>query len=513
MKRNLLRFVLLSVMGLFTLGVSATPDKDYLCFTANEAGSTVQLKKTGSPTEITLEYSTDGTTWSDYTIATDIALVNAGDKVYFRNTADEVTGFSTGTSTYYKFVLGGSIAASGNVMSLVDKTCQTTTIPCDYCFYNLFNGCTVLTTAPELPATTLAASCYYYMFNGCSTLTSAPALPATTLAESCYDSMFYKCSALKSAPALPATTLAESCYYRMFCNCKALMTAPELPATTLAESCYYGMFYMCSDLTSAPELPATTLEKKCYYTMFYGCSLIGDIKVAFSVWAVTSTDNFTTNWSTNVASTGAFSCPAGLTGTGAGKIPSGWTVKNTYDVTGSAIGWTSLCVNLPLTVPEGAEVYYASSVDGSTITLTQIPAGTTMAAKTAVIVKADASTTLQFDIAGAAGTSYENLFQGSSVAKARTEDVYVLAGANAENGNPQFQNYTGTTLGAHKIWLPKSAVGGATEAIQFRFDDATAISTVEMESSDDVLYNMAGQRVSSDYRGIVIKNGKKMFNL
>ena len=55
-------------------------------------------------------------------------------------------------------------------------------------------------------------------------------------------------------------------------------------------------------------------------------------------------------------------------------------------------------------------------------------------------------------------------------------------------------------------------MGGAS-SIQFRFADATAISTVEMESNDDVLYNMAGQRVSSDYRGIVIKNGKKMFNL
>jgi hypothetical protein len=45
----------------------------------------------------------------------------------------------------------------------------------------MFDGCTSLTTAPALPATTLAANCYSYMFYGCTSLTSAPALPATTL--------------------------------------------------------------------------------------------------------------------------------------------------------------------------------------------------------------------------------------------------------------------------------------------------------------------------------------------
>lgn len=34
----------------------------------------------------------------------------------------------------------------------------------------MFNGCTSLTTAPELPATTLAQGCYSNMFKGCSSL-------------------------------------------------------------------------------------------------------------------------------------------------------------------------------------------------------------------------------------------------------------------------------------------------------------------------------------------------------
>ena len=34
----------------------------------------------------------------------------------------------------------------------------------------MFQGCSNLTTAPELPATTLDSSCYYGMFQGCSKL-------------------------------------------------------------------------------------------------------------------------------------------------------------------------------------------------------------------------------------------------------------------------------------------------------------------------------------------------------
>ena len=140
------------------------------------------------------------------------------------------------------------------------------------CYYSMFNGCTSLTTAPSLPAKTLADNCYFCMFEGCTSLTKAPALPATTLANSCYRSMFDGCTALTSAPELPATTLANSCYSVMFNGCTSLTTAPELKATTLAENCYYRMFQGCTKLTTAPELKATTLADECYSGMFYGCT-------------------------------------------------------------------------------------------------------------------------------------------------------------------------------------------------------------------------------------------------
>ena len=47
------------------------------------------------------------------------------------------------------------------------------------------------------------------MFSGCTSLTEAPELFATTLAQSCYGSMFYNCTSLTKAPKLPVTTLSN----------------------------------------------------------------------------------------------------------------------------------------------------------------------------------------------------------------------------------------------------------------------------------------------------------------
>ena len=244
---------------------------DYLCFTAEEAGSTVAMKVNGTPTKRqAFEYSTDGTNWSVFTPGTTtITLANVGDKVYFRG---DNTTVSESETIYYRFVMSGKIAASGNIMSLLDTTCQSTTISNNYCYYYMFYNCTSLTTAPALPATTLAMYCYRSMFECCTSLTTAPALPATTLANSCYNYMFKDCTSLTTAPALPATTLAMYCYSGMFHNCASLTTAPALPATTLTDNCYSGMFAGCTSLTTAPALPATTLAMSCYSSMFSSCT-------------------------------------------------------------------------------------------------------------------------------------------------------------------------------------------------------------------------------------------------
>ena len=75
----------------------------------------------------------------------------------------------------------------------------------------MFSGCSELTTAPTLPAETLASFCYQGMFSGCSALTTAPELPAETLADGCYMEMFSYCSSLSSVTMLATDVSAEMC--------------------------------------------------------------------------------------------------------------------------------------------------------------------------------------------------------------------------------------------------------------------------------------------------------------
>ena len=234
-------------------------------FTAN-AASTVGLAKLSS--NQTLEYSVDeGATWNNMDTSTSVSLAQ-GDKMYVRG---QLSG-NNSNSNYTQFKMTGSIAASGNMNYIWNKNNpKSTTLSYSICGYHMFQGCTSLTTPPELPATTLTQSCYNSMFQGCTSLTTAPELPATTLTDNCYSNMFNGCTSLTTAPELPATTLARDCYYNMFQGCTSLTTAPDLPATMLLSRCYYNMFQGCTSLKTAPELPATTLANNCYNSMFKGC--------------------------------------------------------------------------------------------------------------------------------------------------------------------------------------------------------------------------------------------------
>ena len=248
--------------------------KSYLTF-SSLSSFTLKVNDATKHWDGTLEYFASDKTWTVWDGTITLSSVNNDGEyvLYLRGTGNTVI---TGNSENYRWVLTGSdIKCIGNIENLLDyATVASGEHPAmaNNCYSYMFKGCTALTQAPSLPATTLASYCYYCMFQGCTSLTQAPALPATTLASNCYNSMFYGCTALTQAPELPATTLGITCYYNMFSNCTALTQAPALPATTLAEYCYFYMFDGCTGLIQAPALPATTLANSCYQRMFQNCS-------------------------------------------------------------------------------------------------------------------------------------------------------------------------------------------------------------------------------------------------
>jgi uncharacterized repeat protein (TIGR02543 family) len=252
------------------LPATAPQENTYLTFQSTSS-FTLKVYDNTKHWDGILYYSTDTTTWNVWNGTT--TLNSVGNKLYLRGTGNTVI---TGSSTNYRWVLTGSnIECIGNIENLLDyETVALGNHPtmASACYRSMFQGCTSLTTAPSLPATTLTKACYRSMFDGCTSLTTAPSLPATTLATDCYYSMFQGCTSLTTAPSLLATTLTSACYRSMFDGCTSLTTAPSLPATTLAFNCYQFMFQDCTSLTTAPSLPATTLIDSCYYSMFEGCT-------------------------------------------------------------------------------------------------------------------------------------------------------------------------------------------------------------------------------------------------
>ena len=272
--------------------------ENYCTIEALEDGLTVSFSTNS------LLYSLDnGNSWTELPADNTTPAINSGDMISFKATG-LTPNISNGIGT---FRVNKKFNLKGNVMSMlfgdegknsydltgynyafvglfdncstlqsVSKDFLPATTLSDFCYADMFGGCTSLTTAPDLPSTRLALNCYTNMFRDCTSLTQAPELPATTLVMSCYSYMFRGCTSLFTAPELSATTLANSCYQNMFEGCTSLTQAPELPATTLFNSCYGCMFAGCSSMTTSPVLPATTLSNLCYADMFAGTNTLPD---------------------------------------------------------------------------------------------------------------------------------------------------------------------------------------------------------------------------------------------
>ena len=244
----------------------------YVTFKA-EQPQTFKMTEINGYTISGLEYSVNFGEWKTVVAYTGVDF--GGDKgcLRLRGTNTDGTASAFNKHSTIEFTDPNvKVACTGDIRTLLNWKSYSTVDTQNARFCKLFYGCTALTSAPDLPATTLANECYYGMFADCTSLASAPELKATTLEDKCYNRMFFNCTSLTSAPELKATTLATACCYYMFYGCTSLASAPKLHATKLANSCYWQMFYGCTSLTSAPELPATELANYCYYYMFYGCT-------------------------------------------------------------------------------------------------------------------------------------------------------------------------------------------------------------------------------------------------
>ena len=215
--------------GIITEGSKAEHIIPYVTFKAEEA-QTFKMTTTGTYEIKGLEYSVNNDEkWRKVEKDGKISFGGEYGDLRLRGTNHNGTAKDESYYSTIKFTDETvNVACTGDIRTLLDWKNYNIVKTDNARFCSLFETCSVLTSAPELPATKLADCCYYYMFWRCTNLTSAPVLPATTLAQECYSNMFADCTNLTSAPELPATKLAVHCYYSMFSNCPKLSSVTML---------------------------------------------------------------------------------------------------------------------------------------------------------------------------------------------------------------------------------------------------------------------------------------------
>ena len=168
----------------------------------------------------------------------------------------------------------------------------------------------------------------------------------------------------------------------------------------------------------------------------------------------------------------------------------------------------------------GATAYTVSANKTSSVTMNEMGAATIWPANAGMILKGKPGATVTISAVASDATATtigKNYLVGtgnSSKEITATEYTYVFAN-DATHGVGFYLAEGNGTLAAHKAYLDLSeAPGKAGEFLSFNFDEeeTDGISKVANASFDAnaQVYNLAGQKVGANYKGIVIVNGKKV---
>ena len=307
-------------------------DSEYFRVTniSNEAGE-FSIKNYSSGT---MEYSLDGITWNSYDLSTKPTVqVNPSSNIYLRG-----TGFTNTISNDPVIDFNKNYTIGGNFMSLSNyATMDSVSIinSSNYILY-AFNNQTNLVSAGDMNfgiITRIETSGCYNMFQGCTSLTTAPDMSSVTSIEGCRN-MFKGCTSLTTAPDLSNVTLIEyqSCD-SMFQGCTSLTTVPDLSSlTTVYSSGCNNMFRGCTSLTTAPDLSSlTSVYSSSCSNMFNGCTNLSSVTAPnIDTWNTSNFSNWLLSAGTQATGTKTFYKPTNLTipTDNNSGVPSGWTVEN-----------------------------------------------------------------------------------------------------------------------------------------------------------------------------------------
>lgn len=201
-----------------------------------------------------------------------------------------------------------------------------------------------------------------------------------------------------------------------------------------------------------------------------------------------------------------------------------WVVRADAYISKTVVNndYATLGCSVPLDItslPTGITAYTLSTT-GTTIN--KVQKTTTLLANKGVLLEntSGENKTLSIPVA-ASGTADANnqlvAFTGSgnlTQPEGGNTYYYILTDMNNKVGFYKVNKQSGNAMGANTAYL---VVDGSSLARDFFALDGetTGIANVDVNDNFDAnapMYNLAGQRVSKNYKGVVIVNGKKMLN-
>lgn len=181
-------------------------------------------------------------------------------------------------------------------------------------------------------------------------------------------------------------------------------------------------------------------------------------------------------------------------------------------LTTAASGFSTLSMPFAVDYKSLGLTAYAIGLDESAMKVTYKEIDGIVPANTPVLVKGEASKTYSLTKATGDVAEVTTSLQVSD-GKVVTEGGHYYAFSTVDGKSGFKKLADGITIPAKKGYL-KLATANAKGF--FAFDDETTgikgIVNGTIEEEETPLYNLAGQRVSKDYKGVIVKNGKKFFN-
>ena len=179
-------------------------------------------------------------------------------------------------------------------------------------------------------------------------------------------------------------------------------------------------------------------------------------------------------------------------------------------VTIKTAGWATYVSHRPIdfSLTKGIQAFQ-TKYDVTTNTIVLTPVTTSIPANTAVVLKGDPGSYTFTNVASADPLNDNELtFYTTDTPVTEERTVYVLSKKEGVCGFFPFAK--GKSMPSYKGYL---LIKKNTEAKPFYRVDAktpTDIKSIKQLQSQAVRYNLAGERVSNRYKGIVIENGRKI---